>query len=528
MKLNRSAVLISSLLASAATAGPIVINDSSRIAPAETSGDAGFDFGEVFDISNGVIAAALPLSFTPPNPPDHAGEVLLIDADSGLALQRLIPQQSDRSVRVLHVAFDGDTVAVIKGSGSAETRRLFVFDATTGAQRFEILPDAEDQFPDLYGRAVAVGDGVVAVGHPQYEVVSVDPQEALDKVELYDAVTGASLGELASNIPDIAEYFGNEICIHNGRIAASAFQGPFGANGSAERVVVFDLATQQELFAINPPPGVTDDANFGESVAMNDDFIVVAATLDDPNGPNSGSVFVFDAADGAYLHALDIGATPNLSVPERDLSIQVDINDTGTIVVSMMGGTTRGASVHDALTGVRTATLVPNPVPGGSDVNQQFGFSSAIDGESIYVSDPGLLINSDRVESIFRFDPPILIAQQPQDLVVDIPNQDFFMQVVASNAASYQWFFDGQPITDGPSYVGSDTSVLVITSGPEIEGQYKVEITSAGFGSIFSDPAYYVYRGDVAPACQPDLNNDGDLDFFDVSMFIQIFTAGCP
>lgn len=525
MKLNRLTALLSTLLASTATAQ--VINDSSRIAPAETFGDDGRDFGEVIDISNGVIAAALPSSNTPPNPSDSTGEVLLIDVNSGLALRRLIPQQSDRSVSVLHVAIDGDTVAVVKGNNEM-TRRLFVFDATTGAQRFEIYPDVDDQVPNLYGRAVAVGDGVVAVGHPQYEIVSFDPQEALDKVELYDAVTGASLGELESNIPDIAEYFGNEICIHNGRIAVSAFQQPFGANGSAERVVVFDLATQQELFAINPPPGVTDDANFGESIAMNDDYIVVAATLDDPNGPNSGSVFVFDAADGAYLHTLDIGATPNLNVLERDLSIQVDINNTGTIVVSMMGGTTRGASVHDALTGVRTATLVPNPVPGGSDVNQQFGFSSAIDGESIYVSDPGLLINTDRVESIFRFDPPILIAQQPQDLVVDIPNQDFFMQVVASNAASYQWYFDGQPITDGPSYVGSDTSVLVITSGPEVEGQYKVEITSAGFGSVFSDPAYYVYRGESGFECRADFNDDGQVNFFDVQFFIQEFSVGCP
>ncbi|MFK7758707.1 MAG: hypothetical protein AB8C13_02030, partial [Phycisphaerales bacterium] len=83
MKLNRSAVLISWLLASTATAGPIVINDSSRIAPAETSGDDGRDFGEVFDISNGVIAAALPFSSAPPITPGNSGEVLLIDADSG-------------------------------------------------------------------------------------------------------------------------------------------------------------------------------------------------------------------------------------------------------------------------------------------------------------------------------------------------------------------------------------------------------------------------------------------------------------
>ncbi|MFK7884371.1 MAG: hypothetical protein AB8F26_09355, partial [Phycisphaerales bacterium] len=124
--------------------------------------------------------------------------------------------------------------------------------------------------------------------------------------------------------------------------------------------------------------------------------------------------------------------------------------------------------------------------------------------------------------------PPILIAVQPQDLVVDIPNQDFFMQVVASNAASYQWFFDGQPITDGPSYVGSDTSVLVITSGPEVEGQYFVEVTSAGFGSVISDPAYYVYRGESLPDCPADFNGDEMLNFFDVVEYINAFNAGCP
>ena len=47
------------------------------------------------------------------------------------------------------------------------------------------------------------------------------------------------------------------------------------------------------------------------------------------------------------------------------------------------------------------------------------------------------------------------------------------------------------------------------------------------------DAAFDAFQGpapqpDPAPACPADLNNDGSLDFFDVQMYLNLYSAGCP
>ncbi|MBO6512479.1 MAG: hypothetical protein JJ974_00760 [Phycisphaerales bacterium] len=42
------------------------------------------------------------------------------------------------------------------------------------------------------------------------------------------------------------------------------------------------------------------------------------------------------------------------------------------------------------------------------------------------------------------------------------------------------------------------------------------------------DLGAYEYQPSNAPACQADLNDDGILDFFDISAFLTIFSSGCP
>lgn len=38
----------------------------------------------------------------------------------------------------------------------------------------------------------------------------------------------------------------------------------------------------------------------------------------------------------------------------------------------------------------------------------------------------------------------------------------------------------------------------------------------------------FVNQPNAEPECNADLNNDGVLDFYDVSAYIQLFTFGCP
>jgi len=107
---------------------------------------------------------------------------------------------------------------------------------------------------------------------------------------------------------------------------------------------------------------------------------------------------------------------------------------------------------------------------------------------------------------------------------------------------SYQMstILNGEPIifkVDNP--VGAFS--LAMTSLPDAPGDYENNngevtiITENGFGvwnSNFSFGTIFVsvriVEGPPEPECLADINKDGQLNFFDVSAYLQLFGNGCP
>jgi|GEM_PF-1226624 len=85
---------------------------------------------------------------------------------------------------------------------------------------------------------------------------------------------------------------------------------------------------------------------------------------------------------------------------------------------------------------------------------------------------------------------------------------------------------------------------LAMASLPDAPGDYEQSKLSSGFLQFFTDSgsAFWtqnfsdgtilatiqVVDGPPEPECLVDLNNDGVLDFFDISTFLTLFGAGCP
>lgn len=492
---------------------------------------AGFQMGRSVDVSNAILATGDPESNAGGN---ISGAVHLFDADTGAYIRTLIPSSStDTFLAGRAVAIDGNTV-VCNGPGLGGINQgnpsVFVFDAHSG-QRFEVLPDADDISGGFFGRSVDVDDGVVAIGSGAAQIEA-GTLNATGRVYLIDEMTGARLGTiLSSEGPTPLEFFGWDVDIHNGKVAVSAQQTGTGifAQGNIERVEIFDLATQQHLRTIYSPAVALDEAGFGYDIAMSNQYIAVAAPFEDDAGSNSGAVHVYDVDTGNLVSTIDMGATPNLG-DDPSHGISIDINDDGLVIVSQYNGSTVKTGLYEASSGVEVAVLEPSF---GDYNDATYGQGVALDGESAYVGDPVFYPTApdqyDRSSTIFRFDGRATIAVQPQSLVVDQDNLELFMQVVATVASGYQWFFDGNPISeDDPNYTGVDQSLMVINSGPDVEGVYHAEVYDGPF-TIRSEDAYYVYRGPGhQDACPADLTNDGVLDFFDVSAFLSAYGAGCP
>ncbi|MCC6950838.1 MAG: hypothetical protein IT433_05270 [Phycisphaerales bacterium] len=106
-------------------------------------------------------------------------------------------------------------------------------------------------------------------------------------------------------------------------------------------------------------------------------------------------------------------------------------------------------------------------------------------------------------------------SANPGDLV------EFHFDGSGSMPRTYQWYLNGDQVVDDGNILGSDTDTLVILSvGPEHAGLWNYglfnDCSGVGSGFFFT----------VNPTCDPDLNQDGNVDQDDVLYLINVVGGG--
>jgi len=121
------------------------------------------------------------------------------------------------------------------------------------------------------------------------------------------------------------------------------------------------------------------------------------------------------------------------------------------------------------------------------------------------------------------------ILQHPVGAVVD-QGGGYVLEVIPSDELStFQWFRNGNPVLDTSRITGSTTSKLAITDAMLSDTDtYTCTVMAPNGDQQSSEEAIFAVRGSQEPECIPDINGDGELDFFDVSAFLQAFGIGCP
>ena len=164
----------------------------------------------------------------------------------------------------------------------------------------------------LYGSAVAINAGAVAVGAPQ------DDEHAGNAGALYvyrpAGVNLVANAKLAAFDASSNDKFGTSVSF-NGAFLATGAIGDSDGGFSSGSVYVFRFDGEnwdsgQKLVADDPAS--TD--SFGESLALSGDTLLIGSPFDDDGGSNSGSVYVFrydgwNWTQNAKLIALDAGAS---------------------------------------------------------------------------------------------------------------------------------------------------------------------------------------------------------------------------
>lgn len=335
-------------------------------------------FGSSVAVSGSTIVVGTPGNDTGAT---GAGSAYVFDAASGSLLRTLhnpTPAVSDDFGA--SAAVSGDTIVVgtlWEPTGAFNDSSVYIFGATSG-NLLQTLNNPTPAAYDEFGCSVAVSDSTIVVG------AFGDAADGyhFGSAYVYDAAGGSLLWTLNNPTPAAGDKFGYSVALSGSTIVVGS---PYGSKDVlyAGSVCVFDAASGSLLRTLNSPTPTMGD-NFGSSVAISGNMIVVGAPYDDTGATNAGSAYVFDAASGNLLQTL------NNPTPAADDRFGCTVAVSGSAIVvgapyDDTGATDAGSAyVFDATSGNLLRTL-NNLIPAAYD---DFGYSVAVSGSTVVVGTP--------------------------------------------------------------------------------------------------------------------------------------------
>ena len=312
----------------------------------------------------------------------------------------------------ISVALDGDTIVV--GASIAGSAYVFTEPDEGWADANEtakLTGSASGEF----GSTVAVNGNTIVVGADRD--TNGDSSNAgsayvftrpSDGWEDKDTSTAA---KLTAAIPAANDYFGQSVAVDGGTVVVGA-TGRDSSKGSAYVFTEPDTGVwvnSNTAATLTAPDGETGD-EFGRSVAVDGDTVVVGADLDD-SSKGSAYVFTEPASDGGWgdWNALDdddkTKLTAKLTASDRDIASDNGGNTFGSSV-AVDGDTVvvgaDGVDLSDSVTNSGAAYVFTKPTTGWTNgteavkltasdggMNDRYGDSVAVDGDTVVIGAHG-------------------------------------------------------------------------------------------------------------------------------------------
>jgi hypothetical protein len=190
------------------------------------------------------------------------------------------------------VAASGDTVIVGAAYGDSFTGSVYVYDLSSGsAVLTTTISDPAAAVGDEFGASIAISGDTIAVGARSDDAGANDA----GRVYLYK-LTGASavLTDTLNNpTPAANDQFGYSVAVNQDTVVIGAINDDSGSGS----IYIYDLSSGSAVLTTgvsNPTPGTNE--NFGGSVAISDNTVVVGARGDNTGASYTGSAYVYAGA----------------------------------------------------------------------------------------------------------------------------------------------------------------------------------------------------------------------------------------
>jgi len=226
--------------------------------------------------------------------------------------QKLLPSDKKTNTYFGHsVAISGDTVVIGKYLDSAIAYHagaayVFVRNPITGVWTEQQKLEASDALTSnsgQFGSSVAISNDTVIIGAP-FDYPDLDAVVGSAYVYLRSGILWAEQQKLRASDLILGEVFGISVSVSNDTavVGATGYTSSNNYNG-ASHIFTRSGVTWSEQH-ITASDGAIND-QYGYSVSVSGDNIIVGANYDDNNGTDSGSAYAYTTVDVIFLSSFE-------------------------------------------------------------------------------------------------------------------------------------------------------------------------------------------------------------------------------
>jgi sulfur relay (sulfurtransferase) DsrC/TusE family protein len=378
--------------------------------PTVTAGDR---FGRAADISGSRVVVGAYLNDTGAG---DSGSAYVYDVSSGnptvplVTLNNPTPATGDWFGRA--VAVDGTRVviaAALDNTGASDAGSAYVYDLSSGTPALPVatLNNPSPAVNDQFGGSLTISGTRVVVGAYLDDTGATDAGSAY----VYDVSSGTpTVPVVLLNNPGLlaGDNFGNSVAVSGNLMVVGASYLDMTGAAEVGAAYVYDLSSGTPTVPVftlnNPSPAVSD--RFGSSVAISGTRVVVGAYLDDTGAANAGSAYVYDLNSGTPTVPVTTLSNPGPAAGDH-FGYSVAISGTRVIVGAYFDDTdatnSGSAYAYDLSSGTPDVpvTTLNNPSPVAEDY---FGGSVAISGMRVVVGAQGDNTNAGNAGSAYVYD----------------------------------------------------------------------------------------------------------------------------
>ena len=285
------------------------------------------------------------------------------------------------------VAIDGDTAVVgawYEETGATDSGSAYIFtrSGTTWTQQAKII-SSDLQAWDQFGASVSIDGDTVVVGATGEDTGG--QQAGAAYVFTRSGTTWTQQQKIQASDIGAGDGFGISVSISGDTVVVGAQLEDTGGTDAGAAYVFTRSGTTWTQQAKIQSSDIEANDRFGYSVAIDGDTVVVSAYYEDTGGTNAGAAYIFTRSGTTWTQQQKIQASDAQAIDQFGWSVSIDGD---TVVVGAFaedtGGTSAGAAyifTRDGTTWTQQQKIQASDVQAGD----QFGISVSIDGETVVV-----------------------------------------------------------------------------------------------------------------------------------------------